>query len=121
MGRKFEYLNSGSNFGPTAQYSPDYRHGSGVAAMIHGNKVGICPTCTVVMVTSTIPKNKKVPEWQTYPKEKLIAQLIDVLDDVRTKKRKGKATVNMSFSWLPNTQTAPYLIQFRKQGYRVPS
>lgn len=72
------------------------------------------------MVTSTLPKNKKVPEWQIYPQEKLIAQLIDVLDDVRTKKRKGKAALNMSFSWLKGVKTESYLIQFRKQRLRIP-
>jgi hypothetical protein len=86
-----------------------------VAAQILGNKVGICPTCTVVMVTSLVPRNKKVPEWQVYPQEQLIAQLIDVLDDIRSKGRKGKAALNMSFSWLKGAMSDPYLLSFRKQ------
>ncbi|KAF1994463.1 hypothetical protein P154DRAFT_567311 [Amniculicola lignicola CBS 123094] len=119
LGRKFEYLNSGSNFGPKAEYKPNYRHGSGVAAQILGNKLGICPTCTVVMVTSTVPKNKKVPEWQVYPHEFLIAQLIDVLDDVRTKGRKGKATLNMSYSWPVGVVTAPFLLAFQSLLFKL--
>lgn len=67
------------------------------------------------MVTSAwTNRRKNEPEWQTYPKERLISQLIDVLDDVRKKGRKGKAAINMSFSWNPNTIPELSLIMFRK-------
>ncbi|KAF2686136.1 hypothetical protein K458DRAFT_208691 [Lentithecium fluviatile CBS 122367] len=116
LGRKFEYLTSGSNFGPKAKYTPDYRHGSAVAAQILGNKLGICPSCTVVMVTSTVPKNKKVSQWQIYPKEREIAQLIDALDDIRTKGRKGKAAINMSYSYYQNVMSDSFLLAFHAYG-----
>jgi hypothetical protein len=70
-------------------YSPRYDHGSGVAAMVIGNQVGIFPPCTLVVVTSESP-NRKVEKWYDFPNEKIIAQLIDTLDDV--KKKKGRAS-----------------------------
>jgi hypothetical protein len=72
------------------------------------------------MVTSTVPKNKKVSEWQIYPKEREIAQLIDALDDIRTKGRKGKAAIHMSFSYAKGAMTDPYLLAFRKQSSSAP-
>lgn len=68
------------------------------------------------MVTSETPKNKKVQEWQIYPKEKMIAQLIDTLDDIRAKGRKGKASINMSFSWYRGVMSDHYLLSFRKSN-----
>ncbi|KAF2828939.1 hypothetical protein CC86DRAFT_317913 [Ophiobolus disseminans] len=112
QGKRFEYLNSGSTFGPDARYEASYRHGSGVAAQIFGNELGICPSCTVVMVTSIVPKNKEMPHWQSVPQEYLIVQLMDALDDIRTKGREGKATINMSFSFNPNSQPTSFLLTF---------
>lgn len=34
-----------------------------------------------------------------FPNEKLLSQLIDVLDDIKKKNRQGKASINMSFSY----------------------
>ncbi|KAJ6190287.1 hypothetical protein N7519_000308 [Penicillium mononematosum] len=63
-----------------------------------GNQPGLCPTCTLVVVTSTRP-SKQVEGWYHYPNEKIIAQLLDVLDDVKRKGRQGNATIVMSFSY----------------------
>lgn len=41
MGRSIEYLDSQQKFGPNTDYSPRYDHGSGVAAMVIGNQVGM--------------------------------------------------------------------------------
>ncbi|KAJ5441853.1 glucan 1-3-beta-glucosidase [Penicillium cf. griseofulvum] len=70
--------------------------------MVVGNRLGVCPTCTLVVVTTQQP-TREVGDWFNYPNEKIIAQLIDVQDDVMNKNRQGKATINMSFSYKPNT------------------
>lgn len=112
-GRSIEYLDSQHSFGPKSEYKPDYDHGSGVAAQIIGNQVGICPSCTLVVVTTKSP-NKKVENWQQYPDEKVISQLLDTLDDVKKKKRQGKAAINMSFSYHRRTKTPMFHIFFRE-------
>lgn len=113
MGRSIEYLDSQHKFGPNADYSPSYSHGSGVAAQVIGNQVGICPSCTLVVVTSESP-SRKVEKWYDFPNEKIIAQLIDTLDDVKKKKRQGKAAVNMSFSYSLSATTSMFHIVFRE-------
>ncbi|KAJ6149057.1 hypothetical protein N7471_000256 [Penicillium samsonianum] len=65
--------------------------------MVVGNRLGVCPTCTLVVVTTQQP-TREVGDWFNYPNEKIIAQLIDVQDDVKNKNRQGKATINMSFN-----------------------
>jgi hypothetical protein len=82
--------------------------------MVVGNRLGLCPSCTLVVVTSQQPTTQ-TQDWFNYPNEKIIAQLIDVQDDVKNKNRQGKATINMSFSYKPikNTQHA-FLRVFRE-------
>ncbi|KAJ6149090.1 Killer toxin subunits alpha/beta 6 [Penicillium samsonianum] len=113
MGRSIEYLDSQHTLGPNAAYSPSYSHGSGVAAQVIGNQVGICPSCTLVVVTSEHP-GRDVESWYQFPNEKIISHLIDTLDDVKKKKRQGKATVSMSFSYGRETMTPMFHIAFRQ-------
>ncbi|KOS36475.1 hypothetical protein ACN38_g12783 [Penicillium nordicum] len=110
VGRNIEYLDSQHSFGPNSPPIVQYQHGSAVAAMVVGNRLGLCPSCTLVVVTSQQPTTQ-TQGWFNYPNEKIIAQLIDVQDDVKNKNRQGKATINMSFSYKPikNTQHATCL------------
>ncbi|KAJ5962460.1 hypothetical protein N7501_007401 [Penicillium viridicatum] len=113
MGRSIEYFGSQQKFGPNTDFSPRYDHGSGVAAMVIGNQVGICPSCTLVVATSESPR-RKVEKWYDFPNKKIIAQLIDTHDDVKKKKRQGKSAINMSFSYGLDTVTSMFHIVFRQ-------
>lgn len=113
LGRSIEHFDSHHNFGPTTGWRPHYHHGSGVAAQVIGNRVGICPSCTLVIVTTRSPI-KKVPSWQAWPKEKVIAQLLDVVDDITTKNRQGKAALTMSFSYAIEEETNAFEAHFSK-------
>ncbi|KAB8067043.1 peptidase S8/S53 domain-containing protein [Aspergillus leporis] len=112
MGRSIEHLDSQHNFGPNTGWKPHYEHGSGVAAQVIGNRVGICPSCTLVVVTTKYP-NKKIENWQTYPNEKVISQLLDTLDDIKRKKRQGKTTLTMSFSYSVQRETSLFHMTIR--------
>jgi hypothetical protein len=68
-----------------------------VAAQIIGNQLGLCVSCTLILATSEYP-NTKIPNYHIYPKEVVIVQLLDALDDIKKKNRQGKATISMSFS-----------------------
>lgn len=81
--------------------------------MVMGNQLGLCPTCTLVVVTSTRP-SKQVEGWHHYPNEKIIAQLLDVLDDVKRRGRQGKVTIVMSFYDWPHRISPMVYIAFRE-------
>ncbi|KAL5050617.1 peptidase S8/S53 domain-containing protein [Aspergillus fruticulosus] len=66
--------------------------------MVVGSELGICPTCTLVVVTDDRPR-KRVRWWYQFPHEKILSQLIATLDDIKRKNRQGKAAINMSFSY----------------------
>lgn len=82
--------------------------------MVVGNQLGLCPECTLVVVTTPRP-NPREQDWEHFPFEKHLAQLLDVLDDVKNKNRQGKAVINMSFSYRLNARLPPmYFIFFRE-------
>lgn len=43
--------------------------------------------------------SRNIDNWHMFPNEKLLSQLIDVLDDIKKKNRQGKASINMSLSY----------------------
>ncbi|KAJ6118862.1 Killer toxin subunits alpha/beta 6 [Penicillium samsonianum] len=97
--RSIEYLESDLLIGPENQEGIDaIEHGSGVAAHVIGNQLGICPTCTLVVATPRYP-SKEVENWFEFPIEEIILQLMNVLEDIKRKNRQGKATINMSFGY----------------------
>ncbi|KAJ5963523.1 uncharacterized protein N7479_003399 [Penicillium vulpinum] len=112
-GRSIEYLDPTHDFGPDSPPSTDHKHGSGVAAMVVGNQLGLCPACTLVVVTTPRPVSQ-AQDWPQLPFEKIIAQILDVVDDVKSKNRQGKAAINMSFSYkLTNRLPPMFFIWFR--------
>lgn len=113
MGRNIEYLDSQHSFGPDFESLPHYKHGSGVAAQVVGNQLGICPSCTLVVTTTQYPSGK-MENWGLFPKEHVVSQLIDALDDIKRKGRQGKASINMSFHYIENIKTEIFYIMFRE-------
>ncbi|KAL4867218.1 hypothetical protein BDV12DRAFT_123266 [Aspergillus spectabilis] len=113
VGQKIEYLHSQHTFGPETRPTENYRHGSGVAGQVVGKRLGICPSCTLV-VTTTAPPSKAIENWHTFPNEIVLSQLIDTLDDVKKKDRQGRATINMSFAYLIGTKTLSFHTAFRE-------
>jgi hypothetical protein len=76
----------------------DINHGSAVAAHMIGNQIGICPMCTLVVARPRNP-SRPVLNWFKYPYEEVIMHLLKVLDDVRQKRRQGRASLNMSHGY----------------------
>ncbi|CEL01964.1 hypothetical protein ASPCAL01540 [Aspergillus calidoustus] len=54
------------------------RHGAGVAAQVVGKSVGICPTCTLIMVKNQYP-NTKVFGWISFFYEEMLSHFQNVL------------------------------------------
>jgi hypothetical protein len=48
------------------------------------------------------------------PQRKLLAQLIDTLDDVKKKNRQGRASINMSFSYRIGSRSPIFQTAFRE-------
>ncbi|OBT61060.1 hypothetical protein VE03_09163 [Pseudogymnoascus sp. 23342-1-I1] len=104
-------LESGINFGPNPipqnPTSPNFKHGSGAAAMVVGNNLGICKGCKVRFVASAnnIPGAMPVNLRWARIGERLLQQLTDTLDEIVTLNRQGKAVLSMSFGaearWMP--------------------
>ncbi|KAF9894400.1 hypothetical protein FE257_007903 [Aspergillus nanangensis] len=117
QGRSIEYLATGAGIGDDfpEDVRMDESHGSMVAAMIVGNRLGLCPTCTLVVV-STKFRSPNSLDWYRDPNERLLSQLTGALEDIKSKKRQGKATINMSFDFpfLTNRMPAMFYIVFRQ-------
>ncbi|KAF9882735.1 hypothetical protein FE257_005339 [Aspergillus nanangensis] len=60
-----------------------------------------------------LDKRQKIEDWEMIPKEKVISQLIDTVDDVKRKNRQGKACINMSFFYPPGAMVHSFHIMFR--------
>ncbi|XXG95201.1 hypothetical protein Hte_001461 [Hypoxylon texense] len=107
-----EPLPASVNFGANTGVNPDYKHGSGIASKILGNKLGICKKCTLVAVTSqnlaTTPTN-----FRGQVREKVLQQLTQVLDHIQQNNRQGKAAISMSFSYDPGKRPALFHQNFR--------
>jgi len=98
-------------FGGTADQIPAQRglHGSGVAASIIGNKLGVCKSCTLAWFINQPVEQGNSNYKYYYPEDKL-AQLVSAFDDIVAKKRQGKAVINMSFHLNPSV-VVPATIQ----------
>jgi len=95
----------------------DIWHGTAVAAKINGKELGSCKLCTVVyLVPPTLgddPTNPSAIPINQTPREFALEQLVAVYNDIIRKKRKGKAVVNMSFSYNHKSHTPDYNKEFR--------
>jgi hypothetical protein len=89
------------------------RHGAGVAAQVVGKSVGICPSCTLVMVKNQYP-NTKVFGWLSFSYEELLSHFQNVLDDIRKKERQGKSAVVMSWALVAKAIPPAFLAKLRK-------
>ncbi|KAL2836430.1 peptidase S8/S53 domain-containing protein [Aspergillus pseudodeflectus] len=71
--------------------------------MVVGNELGICPSCTLVIVAGERPRWRV---WLRYrfPQEKVLSQLMDALDYIKSKGRQGKAVINMNFVYELNNK-----------------
>jgi hypothetical protein len=87
----------------------DLGHGTAVASKVNGDKLGICKNCAVIMAT----RQKSFKNPNDVMQEDLFLQLTDVIDDIVTKKRVGKAVINMSFVIFDN-QSPAFSQNFRK-------
>ena len=81
----------------------DIKHGSAVAAMVNGHRLGTCKKCTVVWFKSH--------NWQGFPnnvvRETLIEQLYSVLNDIGNDGT--KAVINISHGY--KTKIGPATIR----------
>ncbi|KAH6874029.1 peptidase S8/S53 domain-containing protein [Thelonectria olida] len=110
-----EYLAPSVAFGPEegAVDSPDLDHGSRVCAMIVGEKLGECERCKLVLVT-TRPPAKKWFDSEQYPREKALQNLIDALRHIKRNGREGRASINMSFSYLAQVMRPAFLAKLQE-------
>ena len=76
----------------------DFHHGAAVAAMISGPKLGICKNCQVRFATTAQWKEGDPGEKWARHGERMLAQLVAVLDEIIEEKREGRAVVTMSFT-----------------------
>ncbi|KAM5385383.1 hypothetical protein ACJZ2D_001024 [Fusarium nematophilum] len=95
-----EVVKPTTDFGPfTAERS--LSHGSGVGAMVLGEKLGVCKKCGLVFVTSSEPPPTFINQ-HLFPRDRILQQFIDALDHIKRNGRKGKAVINMSFGFYPH-------------------
>lgn len=108
------------DFGAATGVNPDYKHGSGIAAKILGYKLGVCKKCTLMAVTSqnlaTTPTN-----FQRQIREKILQQLVDVLDHIKANNLQGKAAISMSLSYKPGSRAAAFYKKLREALYKLDS
>ncbi|CAM1508809.1 Fc.00g025480.m01.CDS01 [Cosmosporella sp. VM-42] len=95
---RVEVINPTTNFGPHNE-DESLLHGSGVGAMVLGDKLGLCKKCTAVYVTSSEPAPNFINQ-HLFPRDRILQQLIDALDDIKRNRRQGKVAINMSFGFL---------------------
>lgn len=111
-------LGVGADFGPNRMDSTPnselFQHGSGVAAMIGGPKLGICKECQVrFVVTNQHNAGDAHAKWARQS-ELLLAQLVSVLDEILdpADSRVGRAVLNMSFGFFKDKQPAGFYQAF---------
>ncbi|KAK1974041.1 pectate lyase superfamily protein-domain-containing protein [Colletotrichum cereale] len=106
------------NFGPNPMTQnpgdPAFKHGSGSASMVVGSTLGICKDCHVRFVATGNAIAQNLPSNLYYARvgERLLQQLLDVLDEIQTSGRQGRAVISMSFGmevrWMPR----PFFTRF---------
>jgi hypothetical protein len=99
--------------------SPDYDefyHGAGVAALISGPKLGICKNCQVRFVATTYWRTGDAGEAWAPLAERVLAQLVAVLDEIKGQGREGRAVVNMSFEMSARLWPVGFYEAFRKSS-----
>lgn len=108
------------DFGPNRMESQPksefFQHGSGVAALIGGPKLGICKECHVRFVlTNKFHTGDSHPKW-AQSAEALLSQLVTVLDEIMDPEnnREGRAVINMSFAFFKDKSVASFYTAFCK-------
>jgi hypothetical protein len=91
-----------------------FDHGSAVAALISGPKLGICKSCEVRFATTAYWR--KGDTWEKWARlgERVLAQLVAVLDEIKREKHEGRAVVTMSFEIGPKYGLVGFYETFRK-------
>jgi hypothetical protein len=93
---------------------PTFEHGSAVAAMISGPKLGICKNCQVRFVVTGWWMPGDAGEKWARGSEAVLAQLVAVLDEIKGEGREGRAVVNMSFGTGAGLGPVGFYEAFRK-------
>ncbi|KAM0254537.1 hypothetical protein ACHAQJ_006697 [Trichoderma viride] len=111
-----EYLRPPVEFGPEdgAVDPPNFDHGSRVSAMIMGEKLGVCEKCKIVMITTNRPIKLLELDEERYPREKGLQNLLAALEHIKKNRREGRATINMSYSYMVQHMRPAFLVKLQE-------